>query len=191
MSSHSKAGVRCAVAALLLLAGACTTVKVSTDYDKTFSFAGHDTFAWVSPHPMVAKSADVSPLAEGRLQRAIVEAMQRNGIRYVSDPADAALLVAFSLGSKEKIVVTPSFYTATYWGHYPWVGSYYNTVDIRQYAVDRLTIDIFDTGREAPVWHGSATKSAGGIGDEQKGEGMARHAVDKILAGFPPQTTTR
>jgi len=174
------------IGVLLSVAVACSTLRVSTDYDQTFSFAGHDTFTWVSDHPMVAHSPDVSPLAEGRLQRAIIEAMQHNGIRYVDKPADAALLVGFSLGSKEKIVVTPTSYTGAYWYRYPWVGSYYQNLDVRQYAVGQLTIDIFDTEGKRPVWHGSAQKAMD-INDDQKGEGMARNAVSKILAGFPPQ----
>ena len=168
-----------------LLIASCATLRISTDYDHGFSFAGHQTFAWVSEHPMVASSPDVSPLAEGRLERAIIDAMQRNGIRYVDSAADADLLVAFSLGSKQQIRVTPAFYSVGYWGPYPWVGAYYGSIDIQQYSVDRLTIDVFDREREMPVWHATATKVAG-IANEQKGEGMARNAVGKMLADFPP-----
>jgi Domain of unknown function (DUF4136) len=174
-----------ATSGLLLLLTACSTVNVTTDYDHNFSFAGHETFAWVSEHPMVAHSPDVSPLAEGRLERAIIDAMQRNGIRYVENAADADLLVGFSLGSKQQIRVTPGFYSASYWGRYPWIGAYYDSINIEQYSVDRLTIDVFDQQREVPIWHGTATKVAG-IANEQKGEGMARNAVAKMLADFPP-----
>jgi len=178
--------IRCAgLLTMLLILAACASIKISTDYDHGFSFAGHDTFAWVSEHPMVASSPDVSPLAEGRLERAIIDALQRRGIRYVADAADAALLVGFSLGSKQQIRVTPAFYSVGYWGRYPWVGAYYDSIDIQQYSVDRLTIDVFDRERERPVWHATASKAAG-IGNEQKGEGMARNAVERMLADFPP-----
>ena len=174
-----------ATGGLLLLLAACSTVRVTTDYDHSFSFAGHDTFSWVSPHPMVASSPDVSPLAEDRLKRAITAALESRGIRYVENSADAALLVGFSLGSKQQIRVTPGFYSVGYWGPYPWVGAYYDSIDIQQYSVDRLTVDVFDREGKTPVWHAMASKVAG-IGNQQKGEGMARNAVGKMFADFPP-----
>lgn len=178
------------IGALLLLAASCSTVKVGSDYYESFSFEGHDTFAWVSEHPMVASSPDVSPFAEDRIQRAIIDALGAKGIRYVADPKDAKLLIGFSLSSKQKISVTPAAYPAPYWGMYPWVGNYYQTVDVRQYSVGRFTIDIFDTQDKLPVWHGYATKTMGNNDGGQKGEGAAK-AVEAIFAKFPPGTGTK
>jgi len=177
-------------AALLLAVAACATTKIETDYYESFSFAGHDTFAWIAEHPMVVHSVDVSPFAEGRIQQSIINALQQKGIRYVADPADAKLLIGFSVSSKEKISVTSAPYAGPYWGGYPWVGAYYQTVDVHQYAEGRLTIDIFDTEQKLPVWHGSATKNIG-IDDELKGKGTAHDPVAAILAGFPPGAWTK
>ena len=188
MVMHSKTPLRSvACAALVLALAACETIQVDTDYYESFSFVGHDTFAWVSEHPMVAHSVDVSPFAEGRIEAAIIAAMQKNGIRYVENPADAKLLVGFSVSAKEKISVTPIAYPAPYWGMYPWVGNYYQTVDVRQYSQGRFTIDVFDTEDKLPVWHGSAMKNIDDH-DELKGRGLAREAVGKVLAGFPSGT---
>ena len=77
-------------------------MKVSTDYYEGFSFAGHDSFAWVSAHPMVASSVDVSPFAEGRIQQAIINTLQQKGVRYVANPTQAKLLIAFSATAKER-----------------------------------------------------------------------------------------
>ena len=181
------ATLRAATGVLLLSAVACSTLRVGTDYYESFSFEGHDTFAWAAEHPMIASSPDVSPFAEGRLQQAIIDALAQKGIRYVADPAQAKLLVGFSMSAKQKVSVTPVNYPAPYWGMYPWVGSYYNNVDVRQYAVGRLTIDIFDTEGRLPVWHGWASRTMGSE-DGQKGEGLAK-AVNKIFADFPPGST--
>lgn len=184
MVPHSKTP-RHGVVALLLLVAACATTKVDTDYYEPFSFAGHDTFAWISEHPMVAHSVDVSPFAEGRIQQSIINTLEQKGIRYVADPADAKLLIGFSVSAKEKISVTPAPYPGPYWGGYPWVGAYYHGVDVHQYAQGRLTIDIFDTEGQLPIWHGSATRNVG-IDDEVKGKGKANETVGAILAEFPP-----
>jgi hypothetical protein len=185
--------------AALLLVSACETIHVQTDYDQSFSFAGHDTFTWVSEHPMVIHSVDVSPFAEGRIEQAIISALQAKGVRYVTDPAEAELLVGFSVSARERISVTsvpypgpywgPSPwigpYPGPYWGPYPWVGAYYDTVDVHQYSVGRLTIDIFDIAEKLPVWHGSATKNIG-VDPVVQGKQVASEAVPKILATFPP-----
>jgi hypothetical protein len=176
--------LRATFAALLLFAASCSTLKVGTDAYPGFSFEGHDTFTWVAEHPLVASSPDVSPFAEGRLQQAIIDTLQQKGIRYVTDPAQAKLLVGFSMTAKQKISITPAPYPAPYWGMYPWVGGYYDTVDVRQYSVGRLTIDIFDTEDKQPVWHGWSSKTIGDDGG-QKGEGLAQ-TVAIIFADFPP-----
>jgi len=185
MVTHSHIALRFAtLGALLLVAASCSTMKVGTDYYEPFSFEGHNSFAWVSDHPMVASSPDVSPFAEGRIKQAIIDTLKTKGIVYVDDPTNAKLLIGFSMSAKEKISVTPAAYPGPYWGPYPWVGNYYQNVDVRQYSVGRLTIDIFDTEDKQPVWHGWASKT---IDDEggRKGEGAAK-AVAAILANFPP-----
>jgi hypothetical protein len=191
MVTHSKTPQRAVVfAALLLAVAACATTKIETDYYEPFSFAGHDTFAWISEHPMVVHSVDVSPFAEARIQQSIINALQQKGIRYVADPTDAKLLIGFGVGSKEKISVTSAPYPGPYWGGYPWIGTYYQSVDVHQYAQGRLTIDIFDTEEKLPIWHGSATKNID-LDDELTGKGTAHDPVDAILAGFPPGAWTK
>jgi hypothetical protein len=177
-------------AALLLIVSACEATRVQSDYLESFSFAGHDTFAWVSEHPMVVHSADVSPFAEERIAQAIINVLQQKGVRHVDHPADAELLVGFTVSAKEKISVHSTPYPVPYWGMYPWVGDYYQGAYVHQYTEGRLTIDIFDTAEKLPVWHGSATKNVG-VDDEQKGKRMANEAVAAILATFPPGAVTQ
>lgn len=186
MTTHSNRSIRfAALGALLFVAASCSTMKIGTDYYEPFSWEGHNSFAWVAEHPMVASSPDVSPFAEGRIQQAIIDTLKTKGIAYVQDPEKAKLLIGFSMSAKEKIRVIPvGGYPGPYWGPYPWVGSYYQNIDVQAYSVGRLTIDVFDTEDKQPVWHGWASKT---IDDEggRKGEGAAK-AVEAILADFPP-----
>jgi hypothetical protein len=165
----------------------CETINAQSDYDKGFSFAGYDTFAWISEHPLVASEAGVSPLAEQRIQRAFTDVMQSKGIRYVADAAQADFVVAFSLGSREKVSVTS---TPMYGGYYRmgggyWGAPYYQDVDVRQYTQGRLAIDVFDVKERRPVWHGFATKN---LTESVRAdpEPVIREAVTTILKDFPP-----
>ena len=165
----------------------CETINAQSDYDKSFGFAGYDTFSWISEHPLVASEAGVSPLAEQRLQRAFTDVMQSKGIRYVADAAQADFVVAFSLGSREKVSVTS---TPMYGGYYTmrgayWGAPYYQDVDVRQYTQGRLSVDIFDVKERRPVWHGFATKN---LTESVRAdpEPVIREAMAAILENFPP-----
>jgi len=173
------------VAGLLVGLQACETMKVNSDYDRSVSFTGYDTFSWISEHPMVSHAPEVSPIAERRIQDAIVDTLGAKGIRYVPNQADADFVVGFSVGSREKVSVTSTTYPVAYRGVYRWGGMYYNDVDVRQYTEGRLAIDVFDTREKRPVWHGYVTKNVTSS-DQNKREELIREAVAKILAGFPP-----
>lgn len=171
----------------LALAGlqGCETIKVVSDHDPSFSFAGYDSYAWISEHPMVTSAQGVSPLLEGRIMAAIQETLGQKGMKLIADPAQADFVIAFGVGARERVSVTSTPYPA-YRGAWGWGGAYYNDVDVRQYTEGRLAIDIFDVSERRPVFHGYATANVSATTDQAKRQQMLREAVAKILAGFPP-----
>src|SRR5262249_9040041 len=130
--------MRAAALSALLLVSACESFKVNSDYDHDVSFANYRTFAWISDHPMISNATEVSPLAEGRVQREIASDLASKGITYVADQSKANFVVAFSIGARDKISVTSSPYPAGVWpgayGYHGWGYGYYNDVDVRQYT---------------------------------------------------------
>jgi len=181
--------LRSAAIGALFSITACESIQVNSDYDHDVSFASYKTFSWISEHPMVSKATEVSPLAEGRIQRAIADNLTRKGIRYVADQAKADLVIAFSVGAREKVSVTSSPYPAGVWpgayGYHGWGGAYYNDVDVRQFTEGRLAIDVFDMGQKRPVWHGYGTKNVTSAMRKDP-EAAIREAVTAILKDFPP-----
>jgi hypothetical protein len=189
MASIANLAVRaCVVLLATWVVQGCQSIQTQSDYDKAFSFAGYDTFSWVSEHPLVAKEVGVSPLSEERLMRAFTDVMASKGIRYVADAQQADFVVAFSLGSREKVSVTS---TPVYGGYYTmrrgyWGAPYYQDVDVRQYTQGRLSIDILDVKERRPVWFGYATKN---LTESVRAdpEPVIREAVAAILKDFPPK----
>jgi len=177
-----------ALGALLALAG-CESFKVNADYDHDVAFGNYRTFSWISDRPMISKATEVSPLAEGRIQRAITDNLSSKGIRYVADQAKADFVVAFSVGAREKISVTSSPYPAGVWpgayGYHGWGYGYYNDVDVRQFTEGRLAIDVFDVAQKRPVWHGYATKNVTSAMRKDP-EKTVNEAVTAIFKDFPP-----
>jgi Domain of unknown function (DUF4136) len=164
----------------------CETIKVVSDHDPSFSFAGYDSYAWISEHPMVSSAQGVNPLLEGRIMAAIQDSLGQKGMKRVADPAQADFVVAFGVGARDRVSVTSTPYPAAYRGAWRWGGVYYNDVDVRQYTEGRLAIDIFDADEKRPVFHGYATANISAATDPAKRQQMLREAVSRILAGFPP-----
>lgn len=174
-----------AIFPLFLLQG-CETIRVVSDHDPSFSFAGYDRFAWMSEHPMVAAGPGANPLLEGRIMAAITDSMRAKGILLVPE-AQADFVVSFSVGARDRVSVTSTPYPVAYRGAWRWGGAYYNDVDVRQYTEGRLAIDVFDAREKRPVWHGYATANISNVTDRAERQELLRDAVARILDEFPPK----
>ena len=109
--------------------------------------------------PLLSAPAEASPLASGRIQRAVAKALAAKGFGSVSDVGSADFLVGFTLGARDKVRVDTNRYPVGFRGPYRWGLAYYQDVDVRQYTQGRLAIDVFDAKLQRPVWHGYATKN--------------------------------
>ena len=171
--------------ALALIAGGCQSIQTYSDYDHRIDMSGYRTFSWISEHPMIDSSPSVSPLTEGRVEQAIIDVMQQKGISFVSDVKQADFVVAFTVGSRQKVRVDTTSYPVGYRGPFGWGPGYYQDVNVREYTEGRLAIDIFDTKLHQPVWHGYGTKSISGS-DRKNAAAVIHQAVAAILKSFPP-----
>lgn len=184
-SAHSGVFRACAATVLLLGLPGCETLTAVADHDPAFSFAGYDTFSWISEHPMVSSAPGVSPFAEERIMAAITDTLRTKRIRYVTDATQADFVMAFSVGARQSVAVTSSTYPVAYRGAYRWGGAYYQSVDVRTYTHGRLAVDVFDVREHRPVWHGYATGNVASD-DPLKRRQLIKDAVAKILESFPP-----
>ena len=164
----------------------CESISTKTDYDSNFSFSGYHTFSWISKSPLVSKSPEVSPLTEGRIEKAVMTVLSQKGFRFVDDPAKADFVLAFTVGARQQVRVTSNPYAAGYgMGPYMWGGPYYQNIDVHEFTEGRLAIDIFDVKQRQPVWHGHATKSISSS-DQKNRDELINKAVAAILKSFPP-----
>jgi len=186
MNAHrSRLDVALTALALCTLVAACdSTISARSDWNPAVDFSPYHTYSWISKAPLISKSPEVSPLAEVRLENAVVNELGKKGYRFVEDPAQADFVVAFTLGAREKLSVT----SAPGPGGLPpfvWSAPYYRDIDVHQFTEGRLAIDMFDTKLRAPVWTGFATKSITSSDERNMGE-LANKAVAAILKDFPP-----
>ncbi len=179
-----------------LLAWGCqTTPQATIDFDPEVDFSGYQTFSWIDPNPLIraVTQRPLSPLVEQRLMNDTRNVLTGRGMRFVEDPTQADLVVAFTIGSREGVRVT-SFPTNSL--HHPrgqrasrthtWRGYWRtSTVQTRQYTEGQLAIDLFSVAEARPVWHGATARR---VTRQERAEPEAaiQAAVKAILDQFPP-----
>jgi uncharacterized protein DUF4136 len=176
-----------AVAIVLLLASACSTLQVGSDYDHAATFQHYKTFTVMQR----AHHGSSNPLVAVRASDAIKADLQQKGFIEASDPSKADFTVDFTIGAQERTDINtyPEPYMGPAWGWGSmgwWGGPYWGTgLDVRQYHEGTLSVDVFDTHTHRPVWHGWAKKELTRKDIENSAEPI-RNAVAAVLAKFPP-----
>ena len=82
-----------------LFLGACSSIRVYSDFDRDVDFSGYETFAYFKPE---IDKVDISDLDKRRILRALDTQMSRKGLSKSETPD---LLIGFTTQSKEKIYV--------------------------------------------------------------------------------------
>ena len=176
-----------AVALAVASLAACESMRVASDFDRSASFAGYHSFAWLPREQSGTSSGN--PLVRQRAHDATQAELIRKGYAYTDNPASADFVVDITLGSRERVNVQsyPPSYMGPGWGYNAaWGAPYWgSTVDVRQYREGTLSIDIFDGRSHRPVWHGWASKELT-QSDIENSAGPIQAAVAAVLAKFPP-----
>ena len=182
----------------LLTAGCATTLRPTIDYDPAVDFARYQTFSWIDSNPLISAATQrtLSPLVQQRLMSQTQQELTRRGLRFVEDPSQADLVVAFTIGSREGIRITSYPSRSLHRGpvgrrspsrRSPSWGGYWNTSTVRttQYREGQLAIDMLDVAQARPVWHGTVSRRITQAERMEPGDAI-REAVHAILEQFPP-----
>ena len=162
-----------ALCAVLLLAG-CTTVRVSTDWDRDASFSSYRTFAFMRREGR-GPGRQMSPILLKNVENAIRAELTAKGLREAEE-GRPDLRVSVHAGSKEKLEVNRYGYVGPrgYWHN--------GGRTVTQYTEGRLTIDLVDTESRSLVWRGIGRA----VVDDQPSE-VARDIVHEVLKEYPPR----
>ncbi|MEQ8691999.1 MAG: DUF4136 domain-containing protein [Pseudomonadales bacterium] len=177
---------------LVFIAG-CQSVPVTNyDYSETARFGDYQTFSWLTQNPVgfhKDMDAHVSPLIGQHLKEAAISAFAEVGLRYVEDPSNADVLMAFTLGSRERIAIDG------YYGYYGYAisgdetaGGYWydNNQNLGRFVEGQICVDLFDRQSRQPVWHGTAEETLSQSEVEYWRERVPA-IMDYIAQGYPPE----
>ena len=179
--------------ALVLALGAagCSTMTVSTDYDKTASFAAYKTFDFIPAEEVK------NPLIRQRIEDAITTQLQAKGLTRSADSPDL-LIAGHGKLSSETHFDTTSFgygmggWGGGYWGGYRGYGAYggmgSSTTVAREVPVGTLIIDVVDAKGKKLIWQAVASDTLDTNARADERDYRINKAMEKIFAGFPPKT---
>jgi hypothetical protein len=153
------------LSAFALEAGAQTA---RVQWDREVDFTGYETFAWIDG--MAAEDP-----ATDRLVREEIE--NQLGIRGIlPQPADPDLYVAYYASVREEFQIRGGYRS-------DWEAS--GTLVVETYVAGTLVIDLVDVLENRVVWRGWATATL--TGNPRRDAPRVRAAIERLLAGFPPQ----
>lgn len=194
MRPHSRALLPVTMLIGCWLSLACSTVRVTTDFDPDVDFTRYQSFAWLDP-PMretpkteTKQGADpllVNTLVDQRVRSAVESALILRGYRRVDDPKQADFQLRYSFYTQEVLQDDPVYISGGYgWGRYP----YYGTGIVygggtSSYQRGTLILDVISPETQRITWRGWApSKTKDGYIDEER---IVR-TVDAIVEEFPP-----
>lgn len=166
---------------MMVIAASCSTIKVSSDFDKEAGFAAYKTYAFTQE----ALTLPINELNRGRLIKAVENELSLKGFTK-SDKPD--VLIDLKIKAEEMQTATATNtggYGAGY--GYRWGGGFSTTtINYDKYIDGTLFIDMIDESKKQLVWQGRGTKTLDENASQQKREDNINYAVKQIFMKYPP-----
>lgn len=170
-----------AAAAILLSAG-CSTLEVSTDYDKSADFTKYRTYTW-------GKGEEIkNTIVKKRIEASIDAQLASKGLKKTESSPDLAVFVHPRL-SKETQINTYS----TGWGYgYGWYGygggMGTTTSTVSEIPVGTIIVDLVDVQKKDLVWRGIAKSQLDSEASAEQRQERLDDAMKQLFASYPPKT---
>ncbi len=153
---------------IILIINACSTVKVTSDRDKTVDFTKFKTFeyfGWADNSDRILSRFD-----KERIEGAFKDEFTKRGLEYVEKDGDLVVLLHIVVEDKSKVSANTTHYGGYgggYYGYGPGWGwgpgygmgmttTYYDEID---YKVGTLVIDVYHASDKKLIWESIGTKT--------------------------------
>lgn len=169
---------------LLLLLGACSSIKVTYDFDNTADFSKYKTYAFTED----AKNFPIQELDRTRILNAIDKEMAAKGFTKSENP-DVLIDLQVKLEQKQTATATN---TGGYYGgpyRYGWGAGYGGTthINVENYVDGTLFVNMVDKSSEKLVWQGRGTKTLEDHPSPEKKEKNITYGIQQIFTKYPPK----
>jgi len=170
---------------LVAALSACSTLKVSYDYDSQADFAKYKTYAFTEE----ALKLPIEQLNRDRVLKAVETELTAKGFSK-SDTPDVLVDLHVKAEKKTEATATTSgtgIYGGRY-GRYGYGGGFSTTqINYNDYIEGTLFIDVVDKTTEKIAWQGRATKTIAEGASPEKRESNINSAIKQIFMKYPPK----
>ena len=178
------------VAVIIIVAAACSGVKVTTDVDKTADFTKYETVSYLGWQEDIDKV--INEFDQERIRSVLKAEMEKRNIKIVDQDGDMVLSIFLVSDKKTSITAYTNYYGggAGYGygrgrrGRGGWGGGHATTTySESDYVEGTMVFDVFDLESKDLVWQGV------GVGtikeNPEKREKSLPKAVATVLKDFP------
>jgi len=170
---------------LILIAAAlltgCSSIKVSSDYDREATFTTYKTYAFTKE----AAELPIDDINKRRIMDAVSTELAAKGFSK-SDQPDVWIDLKLKAEQKQSATSSSTPYGAGY--GYRWGGGFSTTtINIENYVEGTLFVDMIDVSKKQLVWQGRATKTIDPDSKTKDREYAITQAVKQIFTQYPPK----
>ena len=175
----------------MLIMGACSSVKVTTDYDKSVDFSKYKTFeyyGWAEESDKILNRFD-----KERIESAFGDEFAKRNLKLVQEGGDMVVSLFVVVDQKTSTTAYTNHYNMGGYGYGGWgwgyggmgMGSSTTHYSENDYLVGTLVVDVFDKESKKLVWQGVGQKTV----DENPNtrEKNAMKVAEAIMKPFPIQ----
>lgn len=168
---------------VLLTAVSCSSIKVSSDFDKTAGFASYKTYAYTTE----ALGLAINDINKTRIFNAIDAELSAKGFTKSENNPDVWIDIQLKAEKKQTATATTSGGYG-YGYRYGWGGGFSTTqINYDTYTDGTLFIDMIDASKKQLVWQGRGTKTVDPDASQEKRESNINYAVKQIFMRYPPK----
>jgi hypothetical protein len=169
---------------IMIIAAACSSIKVSSDFDKSAGFSSYKTYSFT---PEAQKMEGLNDLNRTRLLNAIETELAAKGFSKTETNPDVLIDIKLKGEQKQTATATSSGgYGGGY--RYGWGGGFSTTtINYDTYVDGTLFVDMIDARKNQLVWQGRGTKTVDPEASQKKREDNINYAVKQIFTKYPPK----
>lgn len=160
--------------AALAAAASCSTLKISSDYDKRADFTKYGTWAWKDDGSIR------DPVWSRRVQSTLEDELAKKGLRRSEENPDLWVVVHARLSAETRVT---SYSPAWGYGWGYWAGPGITTV--YEIPVGMVIIDLADARRKELVWRGRASDTIRAGKEPEEREQRFIQILAEMFSGYP------
>jgi hypothetical protein len=167
----------------------CSSIKVTSDYDKTADFSQYKTieyYGWAEESDKILNQFD-----KERLEKAFAAEFAKRDLQLVKENGDMVVSLFIVVDQKTSVTAYTDHYGAG-WGYgarWGWYGGYgmggpsTTTYSEEDYLEGTLVVDVFDKAQKKLIWQGVGQKTV--EENPEKRERMSAYIAESIMKSFP------